>query len=369
MHLARALAIAGAAAAASGATRAATLHVPGGHPTIAAAIQAAASGDTVLVASGTYLEHDIVLASGVAVLGESGDPRDVTIDAEGKGRGFVSIDDGASTILAGFTITGAFTTSHGGGLYGVRSDLVVADCRFLENRSGNWGGGTAFQETSSPTILRCLFEENEGNFAGGMYCEGGSPLLRDCEFVRNRAIHTGGGFLSFAPASTPLLERCVFFANEALFANGGAISANYGSPTLSNCTLHLNSAPGFGGAIHALHGSVVTVKRSILSFSPNAASVWCSASASIDMVCCDVFGNEEGDWTSCIEDEAGRDGNFSADPLFCDGATGELTLRSDSPCAAVPGGCGLVGALGVGCGPTSLTPESWGRIKAAFRSP
>ena len=102
MNLARAPAIVGIALAwaASGATRAATLHVPGGHPTIAAAIQAAAPGDTVLVASGTYLEHDIHLASGVAVLGETGDPRDVTIDAEGKGRGFVSIDNGASTILA-----------------------------------------------------------------------------------------------------------------------------------------------------------------------------------------------------------------------------------------------------------------------------
>ena len=146
MRFARALAIAGVtfAGPASGAVRAATLPVPAGYPTIAAAITAAAPGDTVLVATGTYLEHDIVLASGVGVLGESGDPRDVTIDAESKGRGFVSIDDDASTILAGLTITHAFTTSHGGGLYGVRSDLVIADCHFVENRSANWGGGIAF---------------------------------------------------------------------------------------------------------------------------------------------------------------------------------------------------------------------------------
>ena len=60
--------------------------------------------------------------------------------------------------------------------------------------------------------------------------------------------------------------------------------------------------------------------------------------------------------------------NFSADPLFCDPDNGDFTIRSNSPCAP-PGvtGCGLIGALGVGCGPVSVEPLSWGGIKGKYR--
>ena len=43
--------------------------------------------------------------------------------------------------------------------------------------------------------------------------------------------------------------------------------------------------------------------------------------------------------------------NFSADPMFCNEAADDYHLHEDSPCAAgsTPAGCGLVGALQVGC--------------------
>lgn len=345
---------------------AATLLVPGDWPTIAAAIGAASVGDTVLVAAGAYFEHDVFLRSGVIVQGGTGDPADVVVDAQGLGRVFSGHDLDAGTELRGFTITNGFTTGHGGGLYAVRADLRLTDCRFVANRSGNWGGALAFREESSPILTGCEIEDNEANWAGGMYCEDGEPLLMDCSFRRNRTIHTGGALLCFGPASAPRVEGCVFLANEARFGHGGAVSANYSSPKFTRCTFHRNSAFDQGGAIHAWHGAVVTVKQSILTYSRGAEAAWCSESARIEISCSDVFKNDGGDWTACIETQ--RRDNLSADPLFCDADAGDLTLRIDSPCVApdLPG-CGPIGAFGVGCGPTPVTAASWGRVKARFR--
>jgi len=91
------------------------------------------------------------------------------------------------------------------------------------------------------------------------------------------------------------------------------------------------------------------------------------------LMCCDLYGNVGGDWTGYIADQLGLDGNFSADPLFCDTASGDLTLEECSPClpGSHPDGysCGgVIGAFGAGCECSSGTePTSWGAIKALYR--
>ena len=57
-----------------------------------------------------------------------------------------------------------------------------------------------------------------------------------------------------------------------------------------------------------------------------------------------------------------------ADPLFCDPAAGDFTVAADSPCLpANSGPCGLIGALGQGCGAVAVEGVSWGSIKAMYR--
>ena len=110
----------------------------------------------------------------------------------------------------------------------------------------------------------------------------------------------------------------------------------------------------------------MTISHSILSGGTNGAAV-CDG-GSIALSCCNVVGNSGGDYVGCLAGQNGVNGNFSLDPAFCDPAAGDYTLRSDSPCAP-PGvtGCGLVGALPVGCGPVSVEPASWGELKAWYR--
>ncbi len=83
-----------------------TWHVPDDAPTIQAGVDAAAAGDTVLVACGTYFEHDIVMKSGICLRSETGNPDCVTIDAGQAGRVMEFNHLDSLVIVQGFHFTG-----------------------------------------------------------------------------------------------------------------------------------------------------------------------------------------------------------------------------------------------------------------------
>lgn len=119
--------------------------------------------------------------------------------------------------------------------------------------------------------------------------------------------------------------------------------------------------------------SSALVERCVFAFGRSFGVIACSPGSQASLICCDIFGNELGDWTGCAAQQLGVNGNFSADPLFCDIATRDLRVASCSPC--VPGyhpdgyDCGgMVGALGIGCECGQPTePTSWGAIKSLYK--
>ncbi len=81
--------------------------------------------------------------------------------------------------------------------------------------------------------------------------------------------------------------------------------------------------------------------------------------------CNDVWGNGPANYAG-IPDHTGWNGNISGDPLFCDLVRRDFQLDEHSPCAPAnsPTGCGLIGALDVGCRVVAVEPATWGGIKA-----
>ena len=153
---------------------------------------------------------------------------------------------------------------------------------------------------------------------------------------------------------------------------GGAVWVNPGVSTFRNCTIVNCSAARSGGGIWVGGPAGYPqfhLENTIVAFCTGGPGLGVYDGAVPPSVSCtDLYGNSGGDWVGCIADQAGLDGNFSADPLFCDPENGNFTIQSNSPCAP-PGatGCGLIGALPVGCGPVSVESESWGRIKGRYR--
>ncbi|MGD8397052.1 MAG: hypothetical protein PVF43_16405, partial [Candidatus Eiseniibacteriota bacterium] len=157
---------------------------------------------------------------------------------------------------------------------------------------------------------------------------------------------------------------CTFTGNHAVHA-GAVSTGKMTTAHLVGCTLWGNEAD-FGSALSGDTDRPVLLENSILAAGRGGAAV--HYESDVFLRCCDVHGNEGGDWVGCIAGQQGLNGNLALDPLFCDAPGGDFTLDESSPCApAQAGDCGLIGAWEVGCGMVATRPRTWGGIKASFR--
>lgn len=344
--------------------RSATIHVPGHASTIQAGIDLATTGDTVLVACGTYYEHSISMKSGVVLRSDTGQPDCVTIDAQQLGRLILCTDLAPTTRIEGLTLTGG-SWSFGGGMRCSNSSVVVADCVLSYNSATARGGGMYCEGGASPTLSACVFSGNSASYGGGLACSASSPTLTDCTFSDNWA-DAGGGMVAWT-SSSPSLTGCLFDNNSAEIG-GGLDCYSQSSPILTNCTFFENSAnSGWGGGLSSGDYASPVVRRTIVAFSTQGDAVSCDATGSASLTCCNVFGNAAGDWVNCIAGQATSGGNMSDDPLFCHADIGVFTLDDDSPCLASNNGCSVqIGAFGCGC-LVDIAEDSWARIKARYR--
>jgi len=198
---------------------------------------------------------------------------------------------------------------------------------------------------------------------GAILCAGGSsPTIRSC-VLRENSAHGGsggdGGALSCS-ASSPILTGCVFLHNTAEDQGGAVFCDAASQPSLTGCTFFDNGAAS-GGGLWVSGDSSTDPDHCILSFASAGGAVGCGGSFLGGLQCCDIYGNTGGDWTGCIADQAGINGNLSEDPLFCDPQADNLHLQPESPCA--PGNnpeCGLIGALDPGCAFYVVAPDGSG---------
>jgi hypothetical protein len=166
---------------------------------------------------------------------------------------------------------------------------------------------------------------------------------------------------------------------NSLFINGddSAILVDGAAPVIRNCTF-VGNAGRQGSAISYIPDDFyppMLIEKSILAYGTEGPAIrgWTSDPPVPELSCCDIYGNEGGDWVGCIADQAGIDGNFSACPSFCGLPAYDYHLCDESPCAAGnhPDGyaCGLIGALDVGCscGPSGGKQTTWGQIKSIYR--
>jgi hypothetical protein len=401
---------------ASGGAAASTLLVlpdgSGPYPDLQTAVTAAATGDTILLGDGVFAgegnrnllvqdrvltfrsqaddpllcrvdlgANQFLLCSGVAT-------DSVTVVHLGLSEGAVTGSGGCIRAF-GITLTldgcilqdsqSDWWESDGGAVSVQGGNLRVTGCTFSGNLctafAGGVGGALAAQD-ATVAIDHSTFVANEagstfdvGGRGGAVAIKGGSALITACAFRGNRigytnmGASTGAGLL--VDGATVALVGCTFVDNEAEGASAGGAFALYGGQgQVTSCTFSHNGAtplgdPFDGGTVYVREGAM-TLDACIITAAwgrdgeggapvpANAAAAYLGTITSFDS---DIWGNGS-DWNGPLAGQLGRDGNFLANPCFCDTSAGDFHLCADSWCApehnpAHPGL--LVGALPVGC--------------------
>jgi len=350
-------------------------------PTIQAAVDAAASGDTISLDDGTFTgegNKDVTIyGKALFILSLSNDPALCVIDCEAVAPDFhhafvidsvggPGVAGDFPVVIRGLTITRA-DGHFGGALVSSRSSVEMSDCIFDDNFA-TYGGGIFAEGSSSVTLTRCVFSGNEAVGDGAISFYGIELSAMDCLFIGNGGYADGPGAV-WGRDGMVHFEHCAFIDNWAKY--GGAVELSYDLITiLNNCTFVGNrSQLSDGSAVTNYWSELTTIERSIFAFNgPGAAITGCGDSLLVQ--CTDFYGNIDGDWdewTDCLDGALTTNGNFALNPLFCDTLAGEYTLASLSPCLPAYNSCGvLVGAYDVGCDqPTAIgenVPPSLGVI-------
>jgi predicted outer membrane repeat protein len=305
--------------------------------TIAKAISAAVggtattSGDTVLLADGTYPEHDLDYAGkAITVRSASDDPTKCVLDCQQKGRGFTFHSDESSTaVLQGITIKNG-SASFGGAVYCNGSTPTIARCILLGNTATKGGGGMN-NDGCSPTILGCVFAGNKADSGGAMSNFQAYPVFLGCVFAGNYAWN--GGAIYSNEADLTLLN-CTFAGNKA--AIGGGMYNSISAPTVTNCTFTGNTATNGGGMYNDTSHPTLT---NCILWGDTAPEIINDAYSAPTITYSDVQG-----LTNTTPDATTH--NFGADPKFVrnpslgtdgtwgtsDDDYGDLHLQAGSPC-------------------------------------
>jgi predicted outer membrane repeat protein len=223
----------------------------GTYSTIAAAIKAAKSGDTIMLADGaTFDEHGLTISKNLDFnVFNNGQ---ATINAQGKGQVFY-IMGGVFVKLQNLMIENG-KADNGGAIYNTMSNgLTIKDCTFNNNTATNSGG--AIYNDGALIVTGCTFK---GNTATGANAVGGAIYNRPftfnvtgSTFTGNSANYEGGAIFNHGgDVNQPVeISGNTFVGNKAFY--GGAIyNDDDSNMTVTNSNFKDNTHNGTGGAIY-----------------------------------------------------------------------------------------------------------------------
>lgn len=228
-------------------------NVGSGQPyaTVADAVTAASSGDTVVLADGTYAgtgNKNLTTGGKSLYFASAGGAAKAIVDCAGAGRFLTMQDAGSpqSAVLSGLTIKGC-----GAGAVRVVStgsvlSLTTTNCRFDSNSNADHGGALYLDGAKVKTLLvDTWFVKNKSNQNGGaIWVNQGELNVRGAVFQENSTVANstipGAGAIQTNYAALSLHDVTAngnFFGSQ-ISNNARFLYANYGSAAFQRLRLH-----------------------------------------------------------------------------------------------------------------------------------
>jgi len=363
--------VAGLAVVVAAPARAATtINVPSAQPTIQAGIDAAANGDTVVVAPGTYSEHIDFKGKAIEVKSSAGAATTI-IDGGGTSIAVAfRTGEGRTSILRGFTVThGLIPFSGGPGLLAgggigiqnasptITENIVTANDASVHegagigsiggaplivnnavrsNTTAATGAGGGIFAGDGAEIVNNVIENNTAGGGGGIVIYGGTPTVRDNIIRGNHSLAFDGGGVRVGgglAGGGGLFVNNVITGNIADGTGGGVFLTTTGTanpPYFLNNTIVQNSA-AIGSGI-AVQGDAATLVNDIIIGASSTSAVWCAPTAAANVVVShsDVYNLTASPYQGCA-DATGTAGNISADALVVAPPSGNYGVQAASP--------------------------------------
>lgn len=247
-------------------TSATTRRVPSEYSTINNALDVSVSGDTVLVAPGTYSDFEtrplgsvpnsaiVFMRDGVTLKSEGGSGA-TTLDLLGQGTGEVDviyIDElmSGTTAIEGFTVTGV---PQGTGLVVVFDGglMTFRDCVFRNAYAAESTSGGITCADNDLSLYNCTFTNCDGFLAGGVFVNDARLYLEGCTFVDNPGRPIG---MTGEPGANTFrfeMNNCTFIRNGNPVTGTGQVNIfqQWDGAIARNCYFEENYATGGGGGL------------------------------------------------------------------------------------------------------------------------
>ncbi len=278
------------------------------YPSIQAAINVAANGDTLLAALGINTESFDVVGKNLTIVGGydatctnpvQGAITEIHASAAGS---VVDMSGGSNLTLRNLDLSGG--TSFGAGVDLLGSSMVTLDNTDVHDNAGASGGGLYIGQGSVVTYTNNadiynntasagggaiiygnlygydstsdIYQNSSTTDGGGIYVSGGTVVLDNADVIANTATEDGGGI--YIINGVLRLSNSVFIGETApccqSAVNGGGIYASASQIFLSGSetTVMNNTATGNGGGMYLVNGTVLNVNGSRVGYSNSSIS-------------------------------------------------------------------------------------------------
>ena len=227
-----------------------------------AAIDGGMPAVTIHIVAGTYPETDFALDAPIMVVGDTGDPKDVTIETPKVNNKYVTSKriftiSHHDAVVRNLTLTGqGFYTSYNVGTasYGGHvnmTDGLVENCVISGGYAGGGSTGGWGRGYGGNVYI------TGGRLSRSVIVQGHAAAFKQSSDADNRRSYGGGVYAG----GTALVDSCLIYNNgNDTLTYGGGICAD-GSATVANCTIVGNTtattAPGAGICVYSTSVRVV----------------------------------------------------------------------------------------------------------------